>query len=98
MSPLKEQAASPTPGASRFALGDYAGAIEECDQALRLDPRHAQAYNNRAAARHALRDFAGAIADCDQALALDPRYARAYNIMRRGPARPGRLCRGDGGL
>ena len=47
-------------GAARFAQGDYAGAIVDCDQALALDPRYAPAYNNRAAARYNQGDIAGA--------------------------------------
>ena len=53
-------------------------AIEYLDQAIRLDPKYAYAYNNRGMAYKDLGQYKGAIEDYDQAIRLDPKYAYAY--------------------
>ena len=69
-------------------------AIADYDQAIRLDPKDATAYNNRGSARYDRKEYDGAIADYDQAIRLDPKYATAYN--NRGSARDAKgLRRGD---
>ena len=65
-------------GFSRYLLGDTQGAINDYNQALRINPNHAIAYNNRGLARSALRDKEGAINDCNQALRIDPNFTQAY--------------------
>jgi tetratricopeptide (TPR) repeat protein len=53
-------------------------AIAEYDEALRLDPKLAIAYNNRGGAYDNLGQHQRAIQDLDEALRLDPKLAEAY--------------------
>jgi S1-C subfamily serine protease len=62
----------------KLKRGDYKGAIADYDQAIRLNPKLAPAYNNRGWLRDELGDKQGAIADYDQAIRLDPKFAVAY--------------------
>ena len=69
--------------------GDYARALVDSEQALRLRPAYAQALGARANARAALGQFDQAIADFNQALTIDPgnvNYLRNRGIAlgRRG--------------
>lgn len=50
--------------------GDLAGAIADYDEAIRLDPQYAEAYNNRGNVRYEQGDLAGAIANCQKYLDL----------------------------
>ncbi len=69
----------------RILLGDYAGAIQDCDEVLRHSPRDADAFYNRALAELYLGRRDRAIADCAEALAINPRHAGA--TVNRGYAR-----------
>jgi len=55
-----------------------AEAIPEYDKAIELDPKLANAYNQRSIARSRLGDDSGAAADVDKAIELDPGYGPAY--------------------
>src|SRR5262249_23214338 len=66
-------------GLARIKLGDYEGAIADCDHAIAINPRLYDAYNNRGVARYALKDYDRAIVDYDRAIAINPRNAEAYN-------------------
>ena len=57
-----------------FYLRDHALAIADYDQALRLDPGYARAYNGRAVVYSALGEHARAIENYDRAVRLDPGY------------------------
>jgi tetratricopeptide (TPR) repeat protein len=59
--------------------------IEDYDNALRLNPTIADAYNNRGVAKKHLGRFAEAIADYDRAILLKPDFAVAY--FNRGDAK-----------
>ena len=65
-------------GVSAFQKGDYDRAIADYTEAIRLDPKHAKAYNNRALAYDAKGDFDKAIADLTEAIKADPNYAQAH--------------------
>ena len=54
------------------------GAIADFDEAIKLDPNDATAYNNRGSAKEKLGDYASASADFDQAIKLDPNNATAH--------------------
>lgn len=58
---------------------DLEEVIHAYDEALRLDPDLAKAYNNRGNAKGRLRRYKEAIADYDEAIRLDSDYAYAYN-------------------
>ena len=59
-------------------------AIQDFDQAIRLDPEYPDAFNNRGVAYAGKGQFERAIEDYDQAIRLDPNYAIA--IYNRGLA------------
>jgi len=72
-------------GNAKAALGAYAAAIEDYDEALRIDPNFKAAYNNRGSAKYKLGAYAAAIEDYDEALRIDPKDQEAYN--NRGTAK-----------
>ena len=59
-------------------VGQYKDAVAEFDQALRMKPDFALAYNGRGFALYLLRDFKKAAADFDQAVRFNPKYTNAY--------------------
>ncbi len=65
-------------GIAYYDLGEFARAIEDYDEALRLDPDDGDSYNNRGNAYYKLGEFARAIEDYDEALRLDAGDAVAY--------------------
>lgn len=62
--------------------GDYDSALEDFDEAVRLDPKHVEGYDYRASVWRNKGNLERAIADLDMAIRLDPTYAAAY--YRRG--------------
>ncbi|MBW4497309.1 MAG: tetratricopeptide repeat protein [Oscillatoria princeps RMCB-10] len=77
-----------TPGEEFFSQGlskarkeDHKGAIEDFNQALRLNPQNSQIYYNRGRSRFKLGDTQGAIADLTHALQSNPGNAEAYFIL-----------------
>ena len=60
--------------------GDYEKAIEEYDEALRLNPEYANAYASRGGAYMLLGQYERAIQDFDEAIRLNPEYANAYYL------------------
>jgi tetratricopeptide (TPR) repeat protein len=56
-------------------------AIDDCNEAIRLDPKLANAYVNRGKAYSDKDDFDRAIADYDQAIELNPKSSMAYNNL-----------------
>jgi tetratricopeptide (TPR) repeat protein len=59
--------------------GQYDRAIQDYDQAVRLDPNYANAYNNRGIAYANKGQYDRAIQEYNQGLSLDPDDAIAYN-------------------
>jgi tetratricopeptide (TPR) repeat protein len=64
-------------GAALAAEGSWQQAIAEYDEAIRLKPDLAEAYNNRGAARRALGELEAALADFTEAARLKPDLAAA---------------------
>jgi tetratricopeptide (TPR) repeat protein len=59
--------------------GNFAEAIKNLDEVLRVNPADPEALNNRCWARALLGDLDNALKDCDRALQLRPRYADAFD-------------------
>jgi len=65
-------------GESRWLSGDVDGAIAAYTQAIRLDPKNAEAYAQRARMRACTHELGKAIADYTEAIRLDPKNYFAY--------------------
>jgi Flp pilus assembly protein TadD len=59
-------------GVVSYRIGDFQGAIVKLDEAIRLDPADALAYDIRGNARDQIGSFESALADYDAAIRLDP--------------------------
>ena len=59
-------------------LGKHDLAVQDYSEAIKLEPKNAEAYNNRANAYSLLGQFNHALRDYDQAIKLDPKNARIY--------------------
>lgn len=57
---------------------DYAAALADMDEAIKLEPRFAGNFVNRAFMRYKLDDYAGAMADYDYAISLDATSIEAH--------------------
>jgi serine/threonine protein kinase/Tfp pilus assembly protein PilF len=57
---------------------EFTKAIDDYSEAIRLDPRSAEAWYRRGFARYYLRDYDDAIKDYTEAIHLDPTDGRAY--------------------
>jgi tetratricopeptide (TPR) repeat protein len=62
--------------------GDYDAALEDFNEAIRLDPSHVEGYDYRSSVWKNKGNLERAIADLDMSIRLDPTYAAAY--YRRG--------------
>ncbi|MCR4317625.1 MAG: tetratricopeptide repeat protein [Planctomycetes bacterium] len=65
-------------GLIRKDQGDFAGAMEDFNRAIGLDPNLAAAYSNRASVKIDLGDLQGALDDYDRAIELNPRQFEFY--------------------
>ncbi|MEH2381017.1 MAG: tetratricopeptide repeat protein [Nostoc sp.] len=65
-------------GVNKYDAGNYEGAVEDFNQAIKLDPQNALAYNKRGNAYYRLGDYEQAQADSSQAILLNPQNANAY--------------------
>lgn len=72
-------------GQDRAKVGDRQGALENFNQAIRLNSRDAEAHYKRGNVYYDLGDLQTAIADYTQAIGIDPKYVDAY--YNRGLAR-----------
>ena len=64
-------------GRALTTSGNYAEAIAELTEAIRLQPDFARAYNARGYVYLLKRDFQHALPDFDEAIRLDPNYPNA---------------------
>ncbi|BES89844.1 Hypothetical proteinall glutamine-rich tetratricopeptide [Nesidiocoris tenuis] len=70
-----------TDGNTAMNNGNFNEAIELYTKAIRLDPKNAVYYCNRAAAHSKLRNHQQAIVDCKIAIEIDPSYSKAYGRL-----------------
>ncbi|MTJ45766.1 serine protease [Dolichospermum flos-aquae] len=66
-------------GIVRNDLGDKPGAIDDYNQAIKINPNDALAYYNRGVVRKKLEDKQGAIDDYTQAIKINPNFTEVYN-------------------
>ena len=67
-------------GLAHNSRGELDKAIADYTEAMRIDPRHVEAYNNRSVAYMGKGQYDKAIADCNVAIRLEPTLASAYRI------------------
>ncbi|MBZ0318944.1 MAG: tetratricopeptide repeat protein [Anaerolineae bacterium] len=60
---------------------DYAGAVSNCSEAIRLYPDFAEAYTGRASAYFHQQTYTGMMADCEEAVRLDPHSDEARSNL-----------------
>lgn len=60
-------------------MGEFNAAIEDFNKAIKLDPKHTNAYMNSGIAKDNLEKHAEAKADFDKAIAIDPDNALTYS-------------------
>jgi tetratricopeptide (TPR) repeat protein len=65
-------------GLALYSKGDLDGAINDCAEAIRLQPNESGGFHNRGLARHAKGDLDGAINDYTKAIRLKPESAFSY--------------------
>lgn len=73
--------------------GEYDRAIDDCDEALRLDPDCATAHDRRAQALTAKGEIDQALAGFERAIRLTPQYASTYSFRARAWLEKGDLER-----
>jgi len=66
-------------GIAYYNKKDYDRAIQDYDQAIRLNPSFADAFNNRGNAYYYKKDYDRAIQDYTEAIRLNPSFALAFN-------------------
>lgn len=64
-----------------YQKGDYLSCIAACQEALKLNPFFAEAYNNMGSAYNLLKKYDDAIAACQKALELKPDFQLAKNNL-----------------
>jgi tetratricopeptide (TPR) repeat protein len=65
-------------GSALVAAGNAAAALPHLEAAVRLRPRHANAWYNLGGARYALRDYGAAVAAFERAVSLEAGYADGW--------------------
>ena len=67
-------------GIEKSQQGNYQGAIADFNQAIEINPQHANAYYNRGLAKYHSKNYQGAIADYTKVIEINPQFASAYSI------------------
>jgi len=60
-------------------LGEYQYAIQDYNQAIQINPRYLQAYNNRGLSYENLGEYQRAIQDFSQVIQINPQFAEGYS-------------------
>ena len=66
-------------GLEKERKSDFRGAIADYSEAIRLNPKDANAYNNRGSAKLDLGDKQEAISDYNESILINPNFANPYN-------------------
>ncbi|MFP5271400.1 DnaJ domain-containing protein [Coleofasciculus sp.] len=74
---------------SKALAKNYQGAVEDCNQAISLNPRFVEAYVERGAGCYKLGNARETLQDCNQALRINPQFAPAYYYQGRARYRLG---------
>ncbi|MCK9613241.1 MAG: hypothetical protein PHR81_05190 [Bacteroidales bacterium] len=64
-----------------YNMGEFQKCIDACNEALKLKPDYAEAYNNICSAYNAMKMWNKGIEACEQALKLNPNYELARNNL-----------------
>jgi tetratricopeptide (TPR) repeat protein len=67
-------------GKTKYARGDWVGAITDFNKAIELEPDNADAYGVRGSVELIKGELDGALADCNKAIELNPKDAPSYAI------------------
>ncbi|MEM1169767.1 MAG: tetratricopeptide repeat protein [Cyanobacteria bacterium P01_H01_bin.35] len=74
-------------GLAKYEKQNYQSALAEFDRAIKIDPRHADAYIHRGDVKDKLENYEGAIADYNEAIKIDSTHPKAYyrrgNVLRK---------------
>jgi tetratricopeptide (TPR) repeat protein len=65
---------------SQRVLGNYQGALDDYNKAIKIDSKYASAYNNRGITKAALGDRKGALEDQKKAVKLDPNFKNYVDL------------------
>jgi tetratricopeptide (TPR) repeat protein len=76
---------------TKFNANNYAGALSDLDEALKMDSNYEDAYFLRGRCRLGLQDYAGSITDNNEVIRLAPRNAAAFSIRATAKRELGRL-------
>ena len=82
-------------GGVYFRKGNNDRAIQDYDQAIRLNPSDGNAFNNRGSAYAAKGDYDRAIQDYNQGIRLNPSYAKAFYWRGLAKRKAGDTAGGD---
>ncbi|MBW4686934.1 MAG: trypsin-like peptidase domain-containing protein [Komarekiella atlantica HA4396-MV6] len=76
--PTRQRATYHADALVQVRKGNYRRAIEYYNQAIRLEPRNANIYANRARAYISLKDYQGGLEDYNQAIQINPNFSGVY--------------------
>jgi tetratricopeptide (TPR) repeat protein len=68
-------------GAAYFSTGDYSRAIQDYDQAIKLNSRYSEAFDNRCWALATVNKPGDALKDCKESLRLRPNFAPTLETL-----------------
>lgn len=66
-------------GVQKFFEKDYQGAIDEFTKAININPKDAEAFNNRCYSKGIIGMYQEALDDCNKGISIDSEYGHAYD-------------------
>jgi tetratricopeptide (TPR) repeat protein len=68
-------------GNAKWDANNYIGALQEYDQAIKIEPNYTNLYVNRAKLKWLLKNHNAAAVDCEKAISMDSKFPQAvYHI------------------